>query len=59
MNEVSLQGFPAHQFRGGTWRRLKARQRKAETMLMAMLHCLSMAVSESEDNRDKALINVP
>jgi hypothetical protein len=43
MSEAVLAGFPAHKLTCETWRQAEDRQRKAETLLLAVLNCLSIA----------------
>lgn len=45
MSQVVIDGFPAHKILCETWRQAEERQRKAETLLMALLHCFSRRVS--------------
>jgi uncharacterized protein YjbI with pentapeptide repeats len=56
MSEVVSQGFPAHKLGCETWRKAEERQRKAETMLMALLHCLSKSLSLT--NESNAVISI-
>ena len=45
MSDVIADGFPAHDLRCETWRKAEERQRKAETLLMTLLHCSSMRIA--------------
>jgi hypothetical protein len=56
MGEVITHGFPAHDLRCETWRHAEERQRKAETLLMTLLHCISNRVSI--DSKGQARIHI-
>ena len=56
MSEVVSEGFPAHKLKCETWRSAEERQRKAETLLMALVHCLSCALATT--NEQDAVVRI-
>ena len=47
MRVVVAEGFPAHDLKTDTWREAEDRQKKAEVLLLATMHCLSQSMPES------------
>ena len=57
MSEVVADGFPAHRMQFNIWRQIEERQRKAEILLMAMLHCISRRISSEDAKKCQIRIN--
>ena len=57
MSDVIAHGLPAHKLQCETWRQAEERQRKAETLLMTLLHCVSMNVASISEEEARIGIN--